>query len=873
MQSIAISALFMLVVLYFFIPFITEKYTIKSIVKHAKNSVQQIKLTREYYLTSVVKDIKTYAPKVSFSYEHSGINGILPLPTTMIHDLSEIFSKNTGLTYQLYSEYPFKNRAKRVLTSFQKEAIKHTKMNEDGVYIKREMIDNKEVLRIATTDYMTNQSCVKCHNQHPDKTWGNQHWKVGDKRGVLEVIVPIDEELATYSQMRSYILLFISLVIASVLLNLFIVYRKREKELSNVAESLETEVEILNNMIDKHVIVSKSDKEGNITYASQAFADISGYTIEELMGSPHKIVRHLDMPKELFQVMWKTIQAKKSWSGDITNRKKDGTAYHVHAHVFPILNDKDEIKEYMSVREDITQRVLSQRALDKEKQLNETIVNNQQSILLLISLKEGVISTNRKLFEIFNYKDLKDFKSAHSCIGELFIEKEGYLKSSTQTVNWIDPIVNNSQHIHRALMENKEGELRIYSVQIKDIVIEGELFYVSTFTDITELEEAREKAEISEKTKTEFLANMSHEIRTPMNGISGFLQLLSQTKLNEKQEKYISIIEASMSNLLKIIHDILDFSKIEDGKMQLSLIEINPKRDFAKALELFSIDAQNKNILYCINIDAKINTCLLADNLRITQVLSNLVSNSIKFTPENGSIDVNIILTEETDRTQTLSITIVDTGIGIPKDRQKKIFDVFSQVDASTTRKFGGTGLGLSISASLVKMLGSNLQLNSEEGKGSTFFFDLTLEKCLKTQVFEDGFPLNKDQNHPSRKDLSSLRVLVAEDYEMNAILLDEMLIKYKISATFVLNGKEAVEILKKETFDLVLMDINMPEMNGIDATKIIRQNGNNVPIVALTANALEGDKEKFISYGMDNHISKPIQIDKLYKLLLYYVS
>jgi signal transduction histidine kinase/CheY-like chemotaxis protein len=485
--------------------------------------------------------------------------------------------------------------------------------------------------------------------------------------------------------------------------------------------------------------------------------------------------------------------------------------------------------------------------------------------------EDGVLNANKKFYEVFGFKDLKDFKSKHKCICETFIEKEGYLRENSKDYSWINLPLQEPQKMHKVLMKNKFGENRIFSVRIKEVVLDNDTSYVSTFTDITELEKARELAESSEKLKTEFMANMSHEIRTPMNGISGFIQLLSKTDLNEKQQKYISIIEASMKNLLGIIHDILDFSKLEDGKMELSLIQINPFTAFTQALELFMPIAKKNSISYHINVDKSLNGCVYADKLRTTQILSNLISNAVKFTPEGGRIDINITQISKNKDQMVVHFSVTDTGIGIPKERQKAIFEAFSQADSSTTRKFGGTGLGLSISASLVKMLGGELLLQSIPGKGSTFSFEVALKICEKEEnIILDAL---NDSEKQRVKQENVLEVLVAEDHEMNTILIDELLKGYGINATFVVNGKEAVEILEKKTFDIIFMDINMPEMNGIDATKQIRESGNNTPIIALTANAIEGDRERFISYGMDDYISKPIDLDTLYNLLEFYTK
>jgi len=868
--SIILSALFMLITIYYFVPYVTNKYTHDIVIKHAKNALKQMQLTREYYSHAIVKDVKQYAPQLRFDSNYTGINGVLPIPTTFLHDLSHIVHEKTGISYRLYSKYPFENKKNRVLTPFQREALDTIENTKDGVYIKEDYKNGKAILHVAVIDYMTNATCVSCHNTHPDRTWKTNHWKIGDARGILDITLPMDADLKANKAIEKYILLFISLISASVLFNLFNVLKHREKELANVAKNLKHEVDTLYQTIDEHVIISKTNIKGIITFASQAFIDISGYSKEELLGKPHNIVRHPDVSPHVFKKMWDTIQSKEAWRGDVQNRHKNGSTYYVHANIFPLFDDVGNIIEYMAVRENITERILSQKALDKERQLHTIISENQQSILLLTNIEEGVLSVNNKLFEVFDFDDFDDFKTKHTCICELFINKEGYLEQSDTKTNWIAPIISHPQQIHKALMKDKSGQIRTFSVQAKKIILEEKLFFVSTFTDITELEEARKLAESSEKAKSDFLANMSHEIRTPMNGISGFIQLLSKTPLNEKQNKYISIIQSSTNNLLKIIQDILDFSKIESGKMLVSLEETHTKKFFYESLELFIPLLKDKNIQYHIAIDQKIAPCLYIDQLRISQILTNLISNASKFTPQNGEIWVHIKLEHTTSEENTILFIVQDTGIGIPKDRQAQIFQAFTQADSSTTREFGGTGLGLSISASLVSLLGGTLCVASQEGEGSSFYFQLTLKKCQTHTIplLETSTPRQKAPTQ-----YKVLHVLVAEDYEMNQILMDELLKEYGIQATFANNGKEAITLLDSSTFDILFMDINMPIMNGLDATQHIRQQGNTIPIIALTANALDGDREKFLSHGMNDYLSKPIDVNKLYTLLDTYTK
>ncbi len=366
-NSIILASIVIITSLFFFIPYITEQYTIKTIIKHSKTAVEQIKLTRAYYVDVVVKDVKKYAPNLEFHYDHWGVDGRLPLPTTTVYDLSEIFSEQTGMKYNLYSDYPFLNRKDRVLTPFQKDAIKYTQENEDGTYIKRDIIDGKEVLRVATTDYMTDKSCVTCHNDHADRTWEKGKWNLGDKRGVLEVITPLEEELAGHIVMRNYIILFIVVVISLVLFYLFIKIRKREDELISVAGDLidevgtkDKELKSLGRLVDKYIISSKTDKAGIITYVSKAFVDISGYPERELLNQPHSIIRHPDMPKSSFKDMWDTIENGKVWKGEVKNLTKNGDFYWVNAVISPDYDNEGSIIGYSALRTDITAQKKSQ---------------------------------------------------------------------------------------------------------------------------------------------------------------------------------------------------------------------------------------------------------------------------------------------------------------------------------------------------------------------------------------------------------------------------------------------------------------------------------------------------------------------------------
>jgi CheY-like chemotaxis protein/nitrogen-specific signal transduction histidine kinase len=388
------------------------------------------------------------------------------------------------------------------------------------------------------------------------------------------------------------------------------------------------------------------------------------------------------------------------------------------------------------------------------------------------------------------------------------------------------------------------------------------LEYLGLREDVTEIQSSRLRAQEAERIKAAFVANMSHEIRTPINGVVGFVHLLSKTDLDTTQRRYVSIVESSLEMLLHIVNDVLDFSKIEEGKIEIEWIKSDPKRELSSIFDLFIPQADIKKIEYQLIMDERIEACLILDVLRLKQVLSNLISNALKFTPEEGLVRVEVTVVKDTINAQKLEFSVMDTGIGIPASKQAKIFEKFTQADTSTTRQYGGTGLGLSIANAIVKLMGGVIAIESEEGKGATFSFSINAQKCDES---EDEVTY---ENELSMKPLE-LRVLVVDDFEINRMLIGELLDShYGITADFANNGEEAVEMVSKHIYDLVLMDVNMPVMDGIQATKLIRKAYPALPIVALTANAMEGDREEFKANGMNDYLSKPLDYDELHRVM-----
>jgi PAS domain S-box-containing protein len=530
----------------------------------------------------------------------------------------------------------------------------------------------------------------------------------------------------------------------------------------------------------------------------------------------------------------------------------------------PICNDKI-YKGHLWKYTDVTAEKYAENTLRIREEKYRSIIDNMNLGLLEVDTEENIIFANQCFSDMCGYD-----------LSELIGKRAAQIFAKGENIELMDQKneerKRGSTDAYEIVVKDKRGQVRWWLVsgapRYND---QGELIgSIGIHLDITdqkqleiELTSAREEAEQSTRSKEVFLANMSHEIRTPMNAILGMSNQLAKSPLTKKQLFYLDAINAASENLLVIINDILDLSKIEAGKLSLEKIPFEPRAVIKRAMQALNHKAEEKGLALTNSIfDERISEVMVGDPYRLNQVLLNIISNAVKFT-EKGGVDVKLEVINDAKLSQTVQLTVKDTGIGMDEKFRTTLFEKFSQEDASVTRQYGGTGLGMSICRQLIELMDGEIFVESEKGSGTTMSFVVS-------------FPKGSVEDLPSKeifvadeKMLVGKKILVVDDNDMNRLLATTILGNYGAETFEAENGLESVEYLTENTVDLVLMDIQMPVMNGFDAARHVRERiSKTLPMIALTANAIKGDNEKCLEAGMNSYLAKPFKEEDLMKMI-----
>ncbi|NEP39964.1 MAG: PAS domain-containing protein, partial [Okeania sp. SIO2H7] len=636
--------------------------------------------------------------------------------------------------------------------------------------------------------------------------------------------------------------------------------------------------------------IFRTDMIGNFTYVNDRWSQIAGISVEAATGSGWQQGLHPD-DQVMVNTAWKQfIQGKHSGQMEYRLQHPDGTVKWVYAQAVVEWDTEGHKIGYIGTITDISCRKQVEETLRK----SETHLKAAQKIGKLgsweFNITTGIVAWSDETFRIFGQSPEVKTLTYENFLELVHPEDRESIDRAVQTT-----IATAQPYKIEYRIYQPDGSLVYTSTRgrpMRDIC--GKVTHlIGTVQDITDhklaeqqLREAKETAEYANHAKSEFLALMSHEIRTPMNGILGLTHLSLQTDLTHYQQDYLTKIQSSARSLLEIINDILDFSKIEVGKLELESIPFELDEILSHIKNILALKAAEKGLELLFQVGDEIPQYLIGDSLRLTQVLMNLASNAVKFT-ETGSVTIGVELLTYSQETVCLKFQVQDTGIGISPSQMEKLFQPFSQVDAFTSRKYGGTGLGLAICKGLVNIMSGTIGVESELGKGSIFYFELELGYLWEPDDDSD-YPVFTDSRESQLSYLVEFEaiqgadILLVEDNAVNQQIAQELLQKVGLKVDCATNGKEAIAKVMEQIYDLILMDIRMPEMDGLEATRRIRSLAKEdnsgtewfatVPIIAMTANAMDIDKTKSSAAGMNYHLSKPVNPQELYETLLKWI-
>lgn len=680
------------------------------------------------------------------------------------------------------------------------------------------------------------------------------------------------------------------------------------EQLRKVNKKLEVELGKLFTIVEQSPsVIAITNIEGNLEYVNPKFIELTGYSSTEVQGRNPRILKSNEHTDGIYKELWNTISTGKDWRGEFRNRKKNGEYYWEAASISPIFDKQGKITNYIKVAEDITERKRSEQvqkilynisnAVNKSDNLEKLIILIKEELGTIIDATNFYVALYDKKTDTLSlpfHKDQKDtftsFPAGKSLTAYVIktkrpllatkkvkdkLEKSGEIELlGADSKVWLGlPLIIQGQVTGAFAVQSYDDENAYNHSDIEVLEIISHQISISLERKKNELEikSALEKAKESDRLKTSFINTMSHELRTPLNAVIGFSEIISGNEPIEEILDYMKIINESGIHLLNIVEEIFDMTLIESGQIKIKNEKLLLKSILQNVLNILKaeqINLQKQEIVIQCNLtdnDEGLN--IITDESKLTQILINLLKNALKFT-EKGRIEYGFAK-EIIDKKAFLKFYVKDTGIGIPKEKHKIIFDIFRQVDESRTRKYGGAGIGLSVTKKLTELLGGTIWVESETGKGATFYFTLPF---LET---EEG-AIEDETQLPVLDEVvfSGHTILVVEDDDTNYSLLEVILKKQNFNVIRAKNGGDAIEhCTSNQDTHLVLMDIKLPGINGYETTKQIKKIRPNLPIIAQTAHALYRSKEQSLEAGCDDYISKPIKKDDLFVLLKKHLS
>jgi len=608
--------------------------------------------------------------------------------------------------------------------------------------------------------------------------------------------------------------------------------------------------------------------DGNIEYVNSMFTETTGYSLKEVINQNPRILNAGIQPREYYAEMWKTIKNGKTWQGEFYNKKKNGEIYLEAVKISPIKNKGGENTHYLGIKTDVTK-------LKENEERLKSFINIVPDIICYKDGQGRWLLANEADLKLFCLTEVDYFGKTDAELADFTsdIYKEAFLTCMiTDEKAWKSKTIS---HVEETI-PTIEGSERIYDVfKIPSFYPNGERKGLAVIgRDITELKrnekmllKLKQKAEESNLLKTEFINNMSHEIRTPLNGILGFSSLLNRPNLTDENRKYYTkIIQKSGNQLLRIIDDILEISRLGTKQEKIYEKKVCLNEIFSDLFSIFELKAKEKGLKLKIKTElSQKESTILTDETKLIKIISNLLGNALKFT-NKGFIEFGYKLITD-PKPAVIEIYVKDTGIGIKPENHKTIFKRFVQEEKQISKKAGGLGLGLSIVKENLELLGGKIRIESDKGKGATFFITIPYKPVNQESI------KNSTENNSKKivKTKNKYTVLIVEDEETNYLYINTFLNYYELNLTILhaKHGQEAVEICKKnQEIDLVLMDLKMPVMTGFEATKLIKKFRPNLKIIAQTAYSTKEEKEQAFAAGCDDFISKPISEEDLNRMI-----